>query len=88
VAKWTTVKVHNDGDRQISFVLEPWGEICRIDPKSFLQIMIQGALDDPIEISTSGNQLVCWPPGGSTVRVLSAQGQVLGEAGGSRSPTQ
>ena len=83
----TAVKVNNDGDREISLVLEPWGEIYRIAPESFLDVIVLGVSGSPIEISSSVNGLTFWPPGGSTVRILSADGTALGEQGGPRSRT-
>lgn len=87
-----SILIRNQDNEAVDLMLEPWGEIYPVDPRSFVRFVMQrGAADisaaGVLEIEASSEGLTLWPPSGSLVRLLTPDGTPLGEDAGPRSPT-
>jgi hypothetical protein len=87
-----SIVIHNQHDQTVEVMLEPWGEIYPLDPKSFMRFVMENGAADmkaaaALEIETSSEGLTLFPPPGSSVRLLTPDGTPLGEDEGPRSRT-
>ncbi len=68
--------VRNSRDREIGFVLEPWGEVYALQPGDVLQLEFDGPSDGEPEVDVEEEAITVWGWSGSTVE-LRLNGQAL-----------
>ena len=75
------VQVTNPHEKKVLFTLEPWGEVCQMEPGEPLEVVGKGPAEGSlyIEFLESGITVYGWP--GSTVSVL-RKGQPIPECSG------
>jgi hypothetical protein len=68
----TSIRLRNSLERPIALVLEPWGEIVRLEAGATYEAAAEGPPGDTIELDVEDGILTLWAPNDSSLDIRNA----------------